>query len=215
VLNAPMLIDLIIFLKGMFAGIILAAPVGPVGIMCIERALAHGRIAGLAAGLGAAVADAVYGAVAAFGLNLVSSMVLDHQTPLRFVGGIFLCYIGVRTLIRSNGKASCGARAKPTDGLYGDFASTFVVTLTNPLTILAFGGVFAALGLLGAASSLDEALMLTLGVFVGSGLWWLSLSCGVGLFRHHFSPGAMSLIQRVSGGILTLTGAAILISLGM
>ena len=131
-------------LRGLVIGFSIAAPVGPIGVLCIRRTLADGRATGLAVGLGAAAADAVYGAVAGFGLTAVSGLLASHEGLLRLVGGLFLCYLGIRTFLSR--PADHAARAGGT-GLLGAFAATFGLTLANPATILSFVAVFAGLGI--------------------------------------------------------------------
>jgi threonine/homoserine/homoserine lactone efflux protein len=194
-------------LKGIAIGLSIAAPVGPIGVLCIRRTLAEGRAQGLASGLGAAAADALYGCVAGFGLTLVSDVLAGQQTWLRVIGGAFLCYLGVKTLL-----AQPGASAAPEGSLslLGAFSSTFLLTLTNPVTILAFGAIFAGLGL--AESGRGGALPLVVGVFTGSALWWLTLSSAVSLLRNRFGPGGLRWTNRVSGLVIAGFGLSALVS---
>lgn len=201
-----------IFLKGVAVGFAIAAPVGPVGLLCIRRALADGRLAAWIAGLGAAVADTFYGAVAAFGLTLVSDFLMDHRTALSLVGGLFLMVLGVRTY-----------RTRPTlwrtpdvhMGLLRDFGSSFVLTLTNPATILAFMAVFASMGAVQAVGLTLDSWLLIGGVFLGSALWWFVLSALAGAVRHHFSPSWLVWLNRGSGVVLVLFGVVVLGSLAL
>lgn len=210
------------FLKGIIIGFSIAAPVGPIGVLCIRRTLADGRAAGLVSGLGAATADAVYGAVAGFGLTLVSSLLIGHQAWLRAAGGVFLVYLGVRTFSATpaaEGPSRTGA------GLLRAYASTFLLTLTNPMTILSFAAIFAGLGLAnaaggyttaggyGVAGRYTTAGALVAGVFLGSAAWWLILSSSVGAARSRVGPSGMRWINRLSGCIIAAFGLAALISL--
>lgn len=200
--------DYLLFFRGLLIGFSIAAPVGPIGVLCIRRTLANGRAAGLATGLGAATADGLYGCVAGFGLTFISSMLIDQQTWLRLFGGLFLCYLGVRTLLSKPAEQEAQAGGS---GLFGSYASTFLLTVTNPMTIISFAAIFAGLGLANTSGSYASALILVLGVFLGSGAWWLLLSGGVGLFRDKFNAQAMLWVNRISGLIITLFG---LIALG-
>lgn len=190
-------------LKGLVIGLSIAAPVGPIGLLCIRRTLAEGPAMGLATGLGAATADALYGAVAGFGLAAVSQALLGWQDALRLVGGAVLLWLGWATMNARPAERAAEATGR---GLAGAYASTFVLTLANPATILSFLAVFGALGLAGgggtSGGTMDEALALVLGVFVGSGLWWLMLSAGVGTVRRRVTPAVMVWINRVSGAVL-------------
>jgi threonine/homoserine/homoserine lactone efflux protein len=185
-------------LRGLLIGFSIAAPVGPIGVLCIRRTLADGRATGLAVGLGAATADAVYGAIAGFGLTAVSSLLVRQQGVLRLVGGLFLRYLGLRTFLAS--PAQDAARAGGA-GLLGAFTSTFGLTLANPATILSFVAVFAGLGIAGAGSW-REATVLVAGVFLGSALWWLLLSGAVGALRSRLDLRALRWINRLSGLVL-------------
>ena len=189
---------MLFWLKGMLIGFAIAAPVGPIGLLCIQRTLARGRWSGVLSGLGAASADAVYGCIAGFGLASLAGLLLAWQMELRLVGGLFLLYLGWRTWLTP--PAAEQARVRPSRaGLLGDYLSTFALTLTNPVTILAFLGIFAGLGLAGGAGDFTAAGALVLGVFAGSLLWWLLLVGGVGLLRGRLSPTVLRWINLASG----------------
>jgi threonine/homoserine/homoserine lactone efflux protein len=209
-----------LFLRGLIIGFSIAAPVGPIGILCIRRTLADGRLTGLLSGLGAATADAFYGAVAAFGLGLVSRFLVDQQGPLRLVGGLFLCYLGLRTWLAP----VRGELPSPSDpirdgltahrtGAAGAYLSTLFLTLTNPITILSFAAIFAGLGLATAGPGALPGAVLVAGVFAGSGTWWLVLSGLVSLVRHRVGPGALRWINRLSGLVILGFGLLALLSL--
>ena len=189
--------------RGTLIGFSIAAPVGPIGVLCIRRTLADGRATGLATGLGAATADAIYGCVAAFGLTWVTSLLLGGQTWIRVVGGVFLLYLGVRTFLARPGERPAAASGA---GLVAAYGSTFFLTLTNPMTILSFVAVFAGLGLGSARSDPASALTLVAGVFAGSALWWLTLSGLVSIFRSRFDAGALLWVNRISGTIILAFG---------
>lgn len=193
-----------LFFRGLVIGLSIAAPVGPIGMLCIRRTLAQGRSYGLVSGLGAATADAVYGCVAGFGLTFISSFLVDQQTWLRLVGGAFLCYLGVKTLLAKPAEEAAEVKGA---NLLGAYASTFLLTLTNPMTILSFAAIFAGLGIAETGGDYASAAILVLGVFAGSALWWLLLSGGVSLFRSRFTPQASVWVNRVSGLVVTGFGA--------
>jgi threonine/homoserine/homoserine lactone efflux protein len=199
--------DYSLFFRGLVLGFSIAAPVGPIGVLCIRRTLADGQIAGLVSGLGAATADGMYGCVAGFGLTFISSALIDQQMWLRLFGGLFLCYLGVKTLLSRPAEQAAEANKS---GLLGAYASTFLLTLTNPLTILSFAAIFAGLGLATVGGGYASALILVLGVFLGSALWWLVLSGGVGLFRDKFNSQGLLWVNRISGVIITVFGMAAL-----
>lgn len=199
--------DIGFFLKGLAIGFSIAAPVGPIGVLCIRRTLADGRTAGLASGLGAATADGVYGCVAGFGLTFISDKLISQQLWFRLIGGGFLCYLGLKTLLARPAEQAAPAGS---DGLIGAYISTFFLTLTNPLSIFAFAAIFA--GLEGASGNYVSAGALVLGVFIGSALWWLTLSTGVSLFRTKVTPHGLRWVNRISGLIITGFGLLALLS---
>jgi threonine/homoserine/homoserine lactone efflux protein len=203
--------DIRLVIQGFALGFSIAAPVGPIGVLCIRRTLADGRLAGLASGLGAATADAFYGALAAFGLTAISSLLVGGQFWLRLVGGAFLIYLGARTYLAAPAAEAARAGERGA-GLLGAYASTLFLTLTNPLTILSFAAIFAGFGL-GAYAGFGPAVTLVLGVFLGSALWWLMLSGGVSLLRSRFDARARRLVNRVSGLIILALGVAALLGL--
>ena len=195
------------FLKGIAVGIVIAVPVGPVGVLCIRRTFFEGRLAGLFSGFGAASADALFGVIAAFGLTVISDRLIEYQIWLRLAGGGFLLYIGGQALLSPPG---VGPPPRHRDPLLRDFASTFFLTLTNPITIFVFVGVFAALGLSGREATLIAAAAMVLGVWSGSLIWWSGLIFGTGMFLHQLDERHLSWINRISGGILFLSGAALI-----
>ncbi|MBP8972478.1 MAG: LysE family transporter [Anaerolineae bacterium] len=201
--------DATFLLRGLVIGFSIAAPVGPIGVLCIRRTLAGGRLHGLASGLGAATADASYGAVAGFGLTAVSGALVDQQGWLRLIGGLFLCALGARTFLARPASEAASARRS---GLLGAYLSTFALTLTNPLTILSFAAIFAGLGLAEMGRDYGAALTLVAGVFAGSAMWWLLLSGGVSLLRERFTPRRMRWVNRLSGTVLIAFGLAALLA---
>jgi threonine/homoserine/homoserine lactone efflux protein len=192
---------MLFWFKGMLIGFAIAAPVGPIGLLCVQRTLARGRWSGVLTGLGAASADAVYGCIAGFGLASLSGFLLAWQTELRLIGGLFLLYLGWRTWLTPPA-VEVARVERSRAGLLGDYLSTLALTLTNPVTILAFLGIFAGLGLAGGTGTVATAGALVLGVFAGSLLWWLLLAGGVGALRGRLSPGALVWINRASGSLI-------------
>jgi threonine/homoserine/homoserine lactone efflux protein len=204
-----------VFARGFIIGFSIAAPVGPIGLLCIRRSLADGRAAGFVSGLGAATADAAYGFVAAFGLTAISAALVSQRFWLRVIGGVFLCYLGARTLAASPAAPgeSIGNRGAHGRGLVGAYASTLFLTLTNPMTILSFAAIFAGLGLAGPAPDYASAGLMVLGVFCGSAAWWLLLSSGASAMRSKITPAALVWVNRVSGGVIAVFGLLALLSL--
>jgi threonine/homoserine/homoserine lactone efflux protein len=198
-------------LKGIAVGIVIAVPVGPVGVLCVRRTIFEGRLFGFLSGLGAASADTIFGVVAGFGLTVVSDVLLDYQTWLRAAGGLFLVYVGVNALRKHITR--CETPERNAENLLSAYLSTFALTITNPVTILAFLGIFAGVGFTGEEATLGRAGMLVAGVLLGSLIWWLGISLGAGLFRKSFGERHLVLLNRISGGILTLSGIGLLTSL--
>ena len=203
--------ELSVFLRGLAIGFGIAAPVGPIGILCIRRTLADGRAVGFASGLGAATADALYGTVAAFGLTLVSSALVGRRVWLQAAGGLFLCYLGARTWMTPPAATAEPSRRGP--GLLSAWASTFALTLTNPTTIFSFVAIFAGLGLGAGAGGYGPAALMVLGVFLGSALWWLLLSTGVGCFRSALTRRGLRWVNRLAGAIITAFGIGAFVGL--
>ncbi len=198
-----------IFLSGLALGFSIAAPVGPIGVLCIRRTLAEGRLAGVVSGLGAATADAFYGTLAAFGLSLITDVLVKQQIWLRVIGGVFLVYLGVHTLLTRASMEPANAKG---GGLWMNFLSTLGLTLTNPMTILSFVAIFAGLGL-SSSGGAGRAALLIGGVFSGSAAWWLFLALGVGIFRNRLQPVHMTWINRISGAFIAGFGVWLMIGL--
>jgi threonine/homoserine/homoserine lactone efflux protein len=196
---------MLLWFKGIMIGFAIAAPVGPIGLLCIQRTLARGRWSGTLSGLGAASADALYGCIAGFGLTVLSNLLLAWQTELQTVGGLFLLYLGWQTW-RAKPAAQPAQIQPGRSGLLGDYLSTLALTLTNPVTILAFLGIFAGLGLATAGQDFVAAGSLVLGVFTGSLLWWLLLATGVGLLRGRLTSAVSNWINRASGALIAGIG---------
>ncbi len=203
--------ELGLFLRGAIIGVAIAAPVGPIGMLCIRRTLAGGRGAGIASGLGAAVADTLYGCVAAFSLSAISNFLVGHRLWLQVVGGVVLLVMGLRTFFACPVKEA--AESKNSSRL-GDFVSTLLLTLANPTTILSFAAVFAGFGLANAPDDFSKGAMMVAGVFTGSALWWLLLSGSVGFMHGRFGVNQMRWLNRFSGVIIAGFGLLVLLSLG-
>ena len=198
-------------MRGLILGFSIAAPVGPIGILCIRRTLAQGRTVGVVSGLGAATADLVYGILTGFGLTFVSGLLVGQQFWFRLVGGIFLLFLGVTTFLARPAEQAARVNAQP-GKLFGAYFSTFLLTLSNPMTILSFAAVFSGMGLGASHGTYLDAALLVGGVFLGSAAWWLLLSTGVSLLRSRINGSVLVWVNRAAGvvlvvfGILALTG---------
>lgn len=201
--------EYILLLEGLIIGFALALPIGPIGILCIRKTIAEGHLPGMVIGFGAATADALYGFVAAFGLTVISDALLTQQIWIRLIGGAFLCYLGVKTYLAKPAEASQQTNGR---GYLGSYLSTFLLTLTNPLSIIAFLGVFAGFGLRNSVLSIGSAGTLIAGVFLGSSSWFFLLSYGVTLFREKFNATGLGWVNRISGSLIILFGIVAILS---
>jgi threonine/homoserine/homoserine lactone efflux protein len=202
--------ELIFFMKGILLGFSIAAPVGPIGVLCIRRTLANGMFTGVLSGLGTATADAMYGCVAAFGVTIISNFLFVHQFYLRFLGGLFLLYLGYTTYRSIPAETAAKASGK---GLFGAYTSAFFLTLTNPMTIISFAAVFAGMGIGTSGENYTLAGLLVFGVFLGSMFWWLILSGMVNALRTTFDTKRLNYVNQFSGVIIAGFGVVSLITM--
>ena len=201
-----------LFARTFIIGLAVAAPVGAMGLLCIQRTLDRGWIAGLATGAGVATADGIYGALAAFGVAAVSSVLVAWQTPLRLLGGAVLVYLGMRSLLSA--PRSCDleqAAAVDRRGAAALYGSAVGLTLTNPMTIMAFAAVFASAGL--AAQPVPaSAAVATLGIVSGSLTWWIALVFAVSFARTRLHERLLAGVSKVSGAVIVAFGVAAIVS---
>jgi threonine/homoserine/homoserine lactone efflux protein len=199
---------LIIFIKGLIVGVIIALPVGPVGVLCVRRCLFEGPLYGLVSGVGAAVADATFGAIAALGLTFLRDWLLKYEDWFGLAGGVFLVAFGLKALFVTRAR-----EPEPLGGekLFGAFASTFALTIANPITLLSLAAIFAKVGA-ESVTELVDASVLVGGVFAGSLLWWLGLSFGIVALRNLAGEVVMRWLNRISGAILLSSGIGLLIA---
>lgn len=194
------------FLHALWIGLAIAAPVGPIGLLVIQRTLDHGRLVGLATGLGAAAADACYGAVGAFGIVVIMNALQAARVPLAVAGGALLLWLAWRSWHAVPAERAAEMTAAP--GLGASFAATFALTLSNPATILSFIAIFGAMGARQAGPlSPMSPLPMVAGVLLGSALWWLLLSAVVARLRHRLDVRARRWVGRISA--LLLAGFAL------
>ncbi len=202
-----------LFLTAAGVGLAVAAPVGPMGMLCIRRTLTDGPRAGLAIGFGIAGGDAIYGLVAALGLVSVSQFMLAYDKPLHIVAGLFLVYLGIRTMLQKvpadNGNGNGNSDGKLANighaGALKAFASALLLTLTNPQTVIMFAALFTTLAPRGPFSS-SVALTTVCGVFCGSIAWWCFLVTAVSLARHAIGHKLRVIIDRIAGFALAAFG---------
>ena len=199
------LTDLSLLFKGALLGVSIAAPVGPIGILCIRTSIAEGSLKGFVAGLGAASADAVYGSIAALGLSTVSQFLISQGQWIRFIGGLFLAYLGISSIVK---KAETSPNNREASGYVRTYTSTLFLTLTNPLTILSFTAIFAGIGIINRNTNIFSAGLMVLGVFIGSASWWLALSWGASKLGATFDNNLLLWVNRCAG--IMLLGFALL-----
>ncbi|MBI1244726.1 MAG: LysE family translocator [Alphaproteobacteria bacterium] len=206
-----------IFFKGMIVGLLIAAPVGPINVLVIRRTLVHGRLAGIASGLGAALADTIFGAIAALGVSMLQNFLEQERALLSLVGAAVLVGMGLRLLRRPAPTLSAGS--DPTS-LFADFTSTLFLTLTNPITVLSFMAVFAAFGVRPDGQIGEDDILLLAGVASGATAWWLIVVEGVCLFRDRFTTTGLTWANRIAaivilGFAVAVAGEAALRKLGL
>jgi threonine/homoserine/homoserine lactone efflux protein len=201
--------DINLLLKGFGVGLVVAAPLGPVGLLCTQRILAGGRMHGLVSGLGAATADVIYASVAAFGLTIVSDFLTEQRLWFRLFGGILICLLGIKVFLTKGVKTSSLA-----DKLshFNNYVSTLLIALSNPMSILVITGLFAGLGITGLGAQQGNPFLPVGGVFLGSMFWWILLSVSVGIFHKRVGDGALVLLARIFGGVLAALGLLVILS---
>jgi threonine/homoserine/homoserine lactone efflux protein len=200
---------------GAIIGVLVAAPIGPVNLICIQRTLAYGSLNGFVSGLGGAVGDCVFAAISAFGLTAVARLIEGYSMPLKLVGGLILIGYGIYNFRArvADPRDGCPVQIKKAgDSTLGAaIAGTFVLTITNPATLIGFTALFAAFGsIYGEDASFGAAAAVVLGVFVGSAFWWFSITTITGTFHRQIDAQAMRQINRVSGVIVAIFGLVVL-----
>ena len=195
--------------QGILIGLLIAMPVGPIGLVCLRNSLTFGMRRGLISGVGAAAADTLFGMIAAFSLSALGSLLMDHQTEIQLIGALVLCYLGFCTFFTDPSKKE---DHQGQNGAFKTFITTFFLTLTNPMTILAFIAIYAALGLGETPLEIIHGLLLVIGVFFGSCMWWLFLSSISSVIRKKMNERAFLVFNRISGFFIFSCGVIALIT---
>lgn len=196
--------------QGITVGLLITAPVGPINVLCLQRTLTNGRLSGLISGLGAATADTIYGAIAGFGVSWIANFIINQQFWFRLLGGVLVGYWGVKIFVA---QPKLCQPVETRQGLRDDYISTFLLTLTNPMTVLAFAATFSGFNLVKPDSYL-ATFSLIAGVFLGAQLWWCIVALGGSLFRDYCNrPHRLQIINQVAGVILLVLAVTALISL--
>ncbi|MNE30029.1 leucine export protein LeuE [compost metagenome] len=211
----------IYWIQYIIIGMSIAAPIGPISLICIRYALSGGTRSGVSSGLGVALADAIYASIAVIGLSSLSSLLIQYEVLLHFLGGLFIAYLGFTTIskmLRFH-TANTGVEIKqrhsdePEQHCWKAFISTFLLTLTNPMTIMAFAALLGGSGILTNTHNAHQALQFVAGIFLGSALWWIVLSIGVSYFRKYLlSFKAIRIINVSSSALLIVIGGYYLVS---
>ena len=198
-------------LKGIIIGLSVSIPLGPIGIIAIQRTLTKGKISGFVSGLGAGFADTIYAVLAGFGITIIVDFLVEHHILFQAIGGIFLLYLGIRTFYKNPIKQFRQPKGK--SNLIGDFLSTFFLTISNPLAIFLFIGVFAAIGLMDTNFDNLTLSYIILGVMIGTSTWWFVLSTLINIFRHKIRLRSLNWINKISGIVILIFGLFAILSL--
>lgn len=191
-----------LLLKSIILGFSVSAPVGPIGLLCIQRVLSRGKTAGILTGFGAVTANIIYASVAAFGFSVVSAFLIEQQALLRLIGSAFLFYLGVKTFFKKPASTPANLQG---ESLVGMYLSTFLLMITNPVTILNFTAMFAGLGFDQGSDTGLTAVTLIGGVFFGAALWWVMLSFIVSFFKNKITPH-LGLVNKIAGLLIIALG---------
>jgi len=194
-----------LFIKGIIIGLAVSVPLGPIGMLCVQRTLGKGFRAGMMSGLGAALADTLYAILAGFGLQIISDFLLTHQAVFRIVGSFFLLYVGIKIFF-TNPAVQLRKYRNQKSGNVGDTLSVFLLTLSNPLTMLAFSAIYAGMNIISTDTSQTMTVLITSGIFTGCIVWWLSLVMLVNVFRGKIRLRKMLYLNKISGFIIGIIG---------
>lgn len=198
--------DVVYIFRGMLIGLMVSVPLGPMGVLIIQKTLHRGALSGFVAGMGAACADLFYATVAAFGLGFVLNTIQTHELLLQIIGGIFLIIVGLKIYFDNPLKQIRARKRVTKTGLLGDFLSLFFLTVSNPVAIVVFMAVFAGTSVLGDSPSFVTEIFVLIGVLLGGGIWWYTLSTLVNVFRKKFRLRVLVTINKVAGVIISFLG---------
>lgn len=198
-------------LEGMIVGFSASVPLGPIGVLCIQRTLQRGRLAGFFSGLGAAVSDTIYAVIAGFSLSFIVAFIEEQIFWIQIFGAVILFLLGAH-IYRSNPAVQLRRQRRSKSSYLQDFVSTFLLTISNPLALFLFIAFFAGFGVVAPNSGLAGQLVLILGVFLGATTWWLLLTSVVGLFRQAVNLRRLYWINKIAGAtiiVLVLVGLVV------
>ncbi|MFA6226733.1 MAG: LysE family transporter [Methanoregula sp.] len=201
-----------LFIQGMIIGLTLALPVGPIALLCIQRAVTNGRLHGIVSGIGVATADSLYAGVTLFGLTVISGLILAHQFSLRLAAGVILIAVGIRIFLTI--PAPLSVRDEH-ESYSRDYLSMVAITIANPLTLIFFVAILPGFGAVFHENSVASASEFVGGVFLGSALWWIILCGVIGSVRSHIRAGHLKMINRISGVLIVCFGVGMVLLLAI
>ncbi|MFA4826052.1 MAG: LysE family transporter [Methanoregula sp.] len=204
--------DTSVFIQGMIIGLTLAVPVGPIALLCIQRAIADGRLHGIISGIGVATADSFYAGVTFFGLTAISGLFIAYQFSLRLAAGLVLILVGIRIFLTIPAPLSVKTEHET---YFKDYLSMVVIAIANPLTLIFFVAILPGFGVVFHENSVLSATEFVGGVFFGSTLWWIVLCGSIGSVRSRISAGHLKLINRISGLLIVCFGVGMMILLAL
>ena len=200
--------EFIALLKGFVIGLIASIPLGPIGVMCIQRTLSKNHRSGFVSGLGAATADSIFATIALFSLTVVMSFIENYIAILKALGGISVIIVGM-TIFLKNPAVQIRRNRAGKGSLWSDYLSVFFITLTNPAFIL----IFVAWGISYDGIGFFDGMVMILGVLSGASLWWFTLTFCVNLLRKRFRPRHLLWINRLTGAVIVVLGAVAILSI--
>lgn len=199
--------SIVLLFKGIIIGLMASIPLGPIGVICIQRTINKGRRSGFLSGIGAATADTIFATIASYSLTFVIAYIMKHLQFFQAFGGMVIALLGVRIFI-TNPITQLRKHKRKKNNLIGDYLSVLALTLTNPLAILLFIALFAAFNVVSHDGHAINTLITILGVFIGAVAWWYTLTGLVNLYRDRFRIRQLWWINKISGGVIVLLGAA-------
>lgn len=200
-----------LFLRGIIIGLTASIPLGPVGVLCIQRTISKNQRSGFISGMGAASTDIVYATIAFFSLTFVLSFIENHMALMKIISGVCIAVVGL-DIFFSNPVVQIRRNRAGKSNLWQDFLSVFLVTLANPAFILVFVALFAAFGINSQTIGRLNGAAMIVGVYAGGVMWWFMLTALVNLFRRRFRPRHLLWINRCSGAVIALLGLAAILS---
>ena len=198
-------------IKGLIVGFLASIPLGPVGVLCIQRTINKGRIYGLFSGLGAATIDSFFALVAAFGLTYIINFIEEQQFYIQLIGGVVIIILGVK-IFNTNPIKQIRRHRRKKNKLIEDYFSVFFLTLSNPLAIFLFVAAFAGIGIVSSDDSNVKSFLIISGVFLGATSWWATLTFFVDLFRKRFRLKQLWWINKIAGLLIIIFGVAAMLA---